>query len=379
MPAAEGSTSTTPPSILPSPPSFSPSSASSAGGALANCPCSWLAVYDGHGGTEVSAFLHWRLHEHVAKALDNCKEQILANLDAGGSPDKKPSPPGSDLPSDPFFPFSPQGAKAAPGGSASSDAKPLPGAASTASAATAEEEEEDLKVVDERTLNLYPDEALLEHDAIDALVCQALESSFLAADQEFLASRGEVEAGSTATTVLLLGNRIYCANVGDSRTVLCRDGTAVALSKDHKPTREDELSRILGAGGFVFSKRIMGQLAVSRSFGDGQYKKGLADILADISEQTRKEGVDYNAPLVIAEPEISTSTLQAGNDDFLLLACDGLFDVMTDQQACEFILSELRRHGDPAKAADRISDHAIEELNSRDNVSVLLAVFKRSF
>mmetsp|Transcript_100702 Transcript_100702/g.288611 ORF Transcript_100702/g.288611 Transcript_100702/m.288611 type:complete len:97 (+) Transcript_100702:1099-1389(+) len=55
---------------------------------------------------------------------------------------------------------------------------------------------------------------------------------------------GHAQAGSTATTVLLLGDRAYCGNVGDSRTVLCRSGEAVPLSDDHKPSREDEAARI---------------------------------------------------------------------------------------------------------------------------------------
>lgn len=63
-------------------------------------------------------------------------------------------------------------------------------------------------------------------------------------DKEFMRTAGHAQAGSTATTVLLLGNRAYCGNVGDSRTVLCRSGEAVPLSDDHKPSREDEAARI---------------------------------------------------------------------------------------------------------------------------------------
>lgn len=99
--------------------------------------------------------------------------------------------------------------------------------------------------------------------ALDALVEAALREAFLAADADFL--EGQAQAGSTATTVLVLGGRAYCANVGDSRTVLgLADGSSMALSSDHKPSRADESARIKAAGGFIINKRVMGELAVSR-------------------------------------------------------------------------------------------------------------------
>ena len=93
----------------------------------------------------------------------------------------------------------------------------------------------------------------------DAVVKEAMCEAFLACDADFIANHGS--AGSTATTVLMLGQRAYCCNVGDSRTVLSRAGRALALSSDHKPSREDEAARIKAAGGFIINKRVMGELA----------------------------------------------------------------------------------------------------------------------
>lgn len=117
--------------------------------------------------------------------------------------------------------------------------------------------------------------------ALDASIKEAITTAFLAADNQFISGLPGCQAGSTGTTALIIGNRLYCANVGDSRTVLCRDGKAIPLSTDHKPSREDEAMRIKAAGGFIINKRVMGELAVSRAFGDCEFKKGISEILGD--------------------------------------------------------------------------------------------------
>lgn len=111
--------------------------------------------------------------------------------------------------------------------------------------------------------------------SLDNIITQALKTAFLKTDQDFLNSSPNPQHGSTATSALVLGRRLYCANVGDSRTLLCRNFEPVLLSQDHKPSREDEAKRIRDAGGFVISNRVMGELAVSRAFGDIDFKKGI--------------------------------------------------------------------------------------------------------
>ena len=100
---------------------------------------------------------------------------------------------------------------------------------------------------------------------------------------------------------------MYIANCGDSRAVLCRQGKALQMTDDHKPEREDEAERVELAGGQVLywnGHRVMGILAMSRAIGD----RGLR-------------------PYVIPEPEVTMLT-RCEEDDFLLLASDGLWDVM---------------------------------------------------
>ncbi|KAK3447297.1 hypothetical protein EUGRSUZ_A02858 [Eucalyptus grandis] len=132
--------------------------------------------------------------------------------------------------------------------------------------------------------------------------------------------------GSTAVAAVLTPDRIVVANCGDSRAVLCRGGKAIPLSRDHKPDRPDELARIEAAGGRVIhvnGARVEGILAMSRAIGD-----------------------KYLKPVVTSEPEITFTARQA-EDDCLILASDGLWDVLSSELACEVAFECLRGEGSP--------------------------------
>lgn len=83
---------------------------------------------------------------------------------------------------------------------------------------------------------------------------------------------GKSFAGATATVIIITRTEIYCANSGDSRTVLARAGRAKPMSDDHKPENPGEMARIQRAGGFVEDGRVNGMLALSRALGDFEYK-----------------------------------------------------------------------------------------------------------
>ncbi|XP_057536057.1 probable protein phosphatase 2C 24 [Amaranthus tricolor] len=119
--------------------------------------------------------------------------------------------------------------------------------------------------------------------------------------------------GSTAVVAVVTPEKIIVANCGDSRAVLCRNGKALPLSSDHKPDRPDELNRIQEAGGRVIywdGPRVLGVLAMSRAIGD-----------------------NYLKPYVSSEPEV-TITDRTSDDECLILASDGLWDVVTNDTAC---------------------------------------------
>mmetsp|Transcript_7162 Transcript_7162/g.13858 ORF Transcript_7162/g.13858 Transcript_7162/m.13858 type:complete len:320 (+) Transcript_7162:45-1004(+) len=141
------------------------------------------------------------------------------------------------------------------------------------------------------------------------------------------------ESGSTAVTVLLTGKELYCANAGDSRAVLCRKGVAIGLSEDHKPFHDIEKARIEKAGGFVEDKRVNGTLAVARAMGDFTFKQE--------TQMTAEE------QQVTCNPEIKKFTLQEG-DEFMILACDGIWDMLNNQQAVDLVSERLKK-GMPLK------------------------------
>ncbi|XP_009773017.1 putative protein phosphatase 2C 24 [Nicotiana tabacum] len=119
--------------------------------------------------------------------------------------------------------------------------------------------------------------------------------------------------GSTAVVAVVTADKIIVANCGDSRAILCRNGKAIPLSNDQKPDRPDELNRIQEAGGRVIywdGPRVSGVLAMSRAIGD-----------------------NYLKPYVICEPEV-TITDRTVEDDCLILASDGLWDVVSNDTAC---------------------------------------------
>ncbi|RLN04654.1 putative protein phosphatase 2C 9 [Panicum miliaceum] len=136
--------------------------------------------------------------------------------------------------------------------------------------------------------------------------------------------------GSTAVVAVVSPTHVVVGNAGDSRAVLSRAGVPVALSVDHKPDRPDELARIEAAGGRVIywdGPRVLGVLAMSRAIGDG-----------------------YLKPFVSSEPEV-TVTERTDEDECLILASDGLWDVVTNEMACEVVRACFRSNGPPAPAS----------------------------
>lgn len=151
--------------------------------------------------------------------------------------------------------------------------------------------------------------------------------------------------------------------IGDSRCILsntkCTD--MIQLSMDHKPDVDFEKQRILSAGGTVFRGRVCGGVAVSRSFGDFWFKRNAA--------------MKPHQQLVTAEPCIRLHRRSA-DDEFLFLACDGIYDVMTNEQIRKFIQKKARQ-GTKSSAQD-ICEELINEClvkGSRDNMSVILVLF----
>ncbi|KND03139.1 uncharacterized protein SPPG_02202 [Spizellomyces punctatus DAOM BR117] len=143
---------------------------------------------------------------------------------------------------------------------------------------------------------------------------------------------------------------LYTANVGDARAVLGRDGKAIRLSYDHKGSDPLEAKRIVDSGGFVMNNRVNGVLAVTRSLGDITMKDWII-------------GSPYTAETILDE-----------KDTCLILACDGIWDVCSDQTAIDLIKDVT----DPQQAAEDLLDYALENF-STDNLSVLVVRFDQEY
>jgi len=243
-------------------------------------------------------------------------------------------------------------------------------------------EKESLSAAIESSRSMARPEQATE-DPASELMRKILKKAYLKTDKDFITPKNAPQSGSTAATLIIMGRRLFAANVGDSRVVLCRvGGQCVELTSDHKPSRPDEAARVRAAGGFILHKRVMGELAITRAFGDKSFKMGIKAMLEDEADEIARglnensEAKDLTAPLVSAEPEIA-SLVMSHSDEFLLLACDGLFDVFRSQDAIALARQELIAHrGEPAEVARILSDQAIRVRRSRDNVSILIIVLR---
>ncbi|KAG7228084.1 hypothetical protein INR49_005707 [Caranx melampygus] len=192
-------------------------------------------------------------------------------------------------------------------------------------------------------------------------VKDGIRSGFLNID-EYMRSftdlrQGLDRSGSTAVCVLLSPTHLYFINCGDSRAVLSRDSKVGFSTQDHKPCNPREKERIQNAGGSVMIQRVNGSLAVSRALGDYDYKC--------------VDGKGPTEQLVSPEPEVCVLERAAEGDEFVVLACDGIWDVMSNEELCEFVRSRLQVCDDLEKVCNSVVDTCLHK-GSRDNMSVVL-------
>lgn len=159
---------------------------------------------------------------------------------------------------------------------------------------------------------------------------------------------GEDKSGSTAVCALISPSHFFLANCGDSRAVLSRGGKAFISTLDHKPVNPQEKERIQKAGGSVMIQRVNGSLAVSRALGDFEYKQ--------------VEGKGPCEQLVSPEPEITVQDRDPDQDEFLILACDGVWDVMNNDDLCHFIRHQLTLTSDVEQICSSIIDVCLHKV-----------------
>jgi len=189
-------------------------------------------------------------------------------------------------------------------------------------------------------------------------------------------------SGSTCISVLVSNNRCYIANVGDSRAVLCRQTelgrvSVLDLSTDHKPTRQDEQSRILQAGGIIEPMYFNGQPVGPLRVWNKAKESGLAMTRALGDSKGKQVGLT-------CEPEVTQLDLGA-DDKFIIIASDGLWDAMTSKDAVSYIVNYLAAGRAKSEAARALTLEArarwaktelYQESHYCDDITVVIAFLR---
>ncbi|KAI4238511.1 MAG: hypothetical protein L6R40_005680 [Gallowayella cf. fulva] len=198
---------------------------------------------------------------------------------------------------------------------------------------------------------------------------QALKDGFLATDRAILSNPKYEEevSGCTASVGLISKTTIYVANAGDSRSVLGVKGRAKPLSFDHKPQNEGEKARICAAGGFVDFGRVNGNLALSRAIGDFEFKKS-----ADLSPEQQ---------IVTAFPDVVAHNI-SDDDEFLVIACDGIWDCQSSQAVVEFVRRGIAAKQSLSKISENMMDNCLSPSSETggvgcDNMTMIIIALLR--
>jgi len=190
---------------------------------------------------------------------------------------------------------------------------------------------------------------LARHLTLTDDVAQALRDSY---EEMNSLCKNLPDMGATAVMALVIDQKLWISNAGDARAVIAhRSEGAVRMSFDHKPDAPSEKARVESVGGQVFSlfgcARVNGMLAVSRAIGDAGMH-----------------------PYVSSEPYVNSVDLN-GDVDFVILACDGVWDVISDADAVKIV----KKASSAAAAAQLLTQTALEK-NSTDNISVIVIFFQ---
>jgi len=166
--------------------------------------------------------------------------------------------------------------------------------------------------------------------------------------------------GCTCNITCITAEYYLCANAGDSRSVLCRGGQAVPLSEDHKPNAAEETRRIKAAGGYIETQttaagtmyRVNGNLNLSRALGDLEYKKD--------------RSIGPEAQIICATPDFICEQ-RCAEDEFIVICCDGVWDVKSNEQVVDFVRARLPTTGKCSEAASvKIMEDLLDDCVSPD-------------
>jgi len=180
-----------------------------------------------------------------------------------------------------------------------------------------------------------------------------------------------VTSGCTAVVCLLHRSTFYCANLGDSRCVLDRNGKALPLSHDHTPEQPTEADRILKAGGIVRDGRINSVINVSRAFGDHCFK------------DNAKLGTTEQ--MISPLPDVAEERFNPTTDRLLVLMCDGIWNSMDNDQVVQFVEERLAKGVVLSSITEQMIDAILPDellvstgIKGKDNMTIMLVKFSQS-
>jgi len=178
------------------------------------------------------------------------------------------------------------------------------------------------------------------------------------------------DSGCTAVVALLRGRELYVANAGDSRCVVSKKGVAIDMSFDHKPEDTLESQRIEKAGGKVTCDgRVNGGLNLSRAIGDHAYKAN--------------EKISAREQMITALPDVRNVTIHPEEDEFMVLACDGIWNSMTSQEVIDFVRERLTAETEKISSiCEQLFDHCLSpntmgDGTGCDNMTAVIVRFNK--
>lgn len=202
-------------------------------------------------------------------------------------------------------------------------------------------------------------------------------------DEVPLQPSDDEDPGTTIVVVVVTPDWVVCANAGDSRAVFSKNGgKAVPLSYDHKPDDEVEERRIRDAGGYVAGGRVEGDLAVSRGLGDYRFKelntvlKGAAHFENATNNSSSTDSMLLPEDQKVSPlPDVIVQTRNQELDEFIIIACDGIWDVQTNYEGVKLV-KDIFREGekDLGLVCEEVLDLCLQ-YGSKDNMTALILKF----
>ena len=194
----------------------------------------------------------------------------------------------------------------------------------------------------------------------------AMHDGFIQMDSQLLEhptwKNGDDHSGTTAIVVMISPTHIIWANCGDSRGLFCRSNELNFATSDHKPVNVTEKTRIEKAGGTVMMQRVNGTLAVSRALGDFAYK--------------RDGNLQPIEQLVSPEPDLTSIDRESDNDEFLVLACDGIYDVMSNNDVLTHVRHKLELTDDLEQICSDLIDTCLHKVSKYRVVHKYMCLFQ---